>query len=123
MPEYPLATRPMGRYPVGAVIQRRTGQIVIKTKNHGLMPRSRWMAENSSRVVNGGAELQKGWRVMHLDMSSFGEDDHDRAENLVVIKCRTTKYTISLKQSRIIHLPKSAVKWTDDKPVRPFVHR
>ncbi len=96
----------MPRYPVGAEIQYRDGHVKVKTAEHGLVPKSRVVASISSKVVNGGEELKPGWRVVHLDMSSYGEPDHDRPENLAVIRCRTTKF-VFLKTSRILFLPKT----------------
>lgn len=94
----------MSHFAVGTIKQYSDGRIRIKTRESGLIPLSRFNAEISSKVINGGEELQPGSRVMHLDMSSYGERDHDRPENLVVIKCRTTKYKFTGK-ARILFDP------------------
>lgn len=96
------------RYIPGTIIQYRDGQIKVKTEE-GIVPRSRVVAATSNKVMNGGEELQKGWRVCHLDMSTFGTKEHDDPNNLVVIKCRTTKFQF-LKASRIIFEPKREPK-------------
>ncbi len=102
----------MSRYPTGAIIQRRSGVQYLKTEEHGLIPKARATAIMSSKVINGGHDLEPGEVVMHLDMATHGEPNHDRPENLVVIKRRTTKYEL-LKRSRILFLP----------PVRPAIER
>lgn len=94
-------------YLPGSVIQYRDGRYKIKTTENGLVPLSRFIASNSSKVVNGGEDLQKGWRVHHLDMSTYGTDEHDRPENLVVLKCRTVEFKF-LKTARMVKEPKSA---------------
>jgi hypothetical protein len=102
----------MSRYPVGAVVQRRNGVVQVKTEKDGFVSKARLVAANSSKVVGGGQDLQPGWRVMHLDMSTHGEEGHDDPSNLAVIKCRTYKF-VFLKLSRILKLPK--VKMADNQ--------
>lgn len=92
------------RYAVGTEIQYRNGVVKVKTPENGIVAKSRVVASLSSKVINGGEELEEGWRVMHLDMSTFGEPGHDRPDNLVVIKCRKTKFSF-LKSSRIVFNP------------------
>lgn len=94
------------RYPVGAVVQRRDGKVYVKTKENGLVAKSRMIAAVNSKVINGGEELQPGWRVVHLNMATFGTDDHDKPENLAVIKCGAYKWEF-LKRSRVLFLPKN----------------
>lgn len=91
-------------FEVGTVKQYTNGVIKIKTKEDGLIPLARHVAAMSDKVFGGGHELQPGERVLHLDMNSHGEKDHDRPENLVVVKWRTTKYQF-LKASRILRVP------------------
>lgn len=96
------------RYLPGTVIQYRDGHVRIKTED-GLRPLSRVVAATSEKVLGGGQELQKGWRVVHLDMSTFGTKQHDDPSNLAVIKCRTTKFEF-LKSSKILFEPKPGQK-------------
>lgn len=93
-----------GRYPVGAITQHRNGVQYLKTSEHGMIPKARATAMLSTKVINGGHELEPGEIVMHLDMSTHGEPNHDRPENLVVIRRRTSKYVL-LKKSRVLYLP------------------
>lgn len=93
-----------GRYPVGAEITYRDGVTRIKTKDFGLIPKSRYLAQMTDKVIGGGEELQKGWRVVHLDMSTHGEANHDRPENLAVIRCRQFKFKMLAR--KVVVLPK-----------------
>lgn len=95
-------------YAVGSIVQYRNGQRKVKTEK-GMIPVARAIAANSTEAINGGEELQKGWRVIHLDMSTYGEDDHDRPENLAVVKCRTREFKF-LKTSRLIYDANKAAK-------------
>lgn len=97
-----------GHYPTNAEIQYRDGIVKIKTKEFGLIPKSRMVAQLSNKVINGGHDLMPGQRVFHLDMNSHGQPGHDRPENLVVVQHRTTKYEF-LKRSHVLH-------WGDAKP-------
>lgn len=96
-------------YIPGTVVQYRDGSFKVKSEEHGLIPKSRLIAMTSEKVINGGNDLQKGWRVCHLDMSSYGTDEHDDPSNLVVIKCREHKFEM-LKTSRIVFEPKPKTK-------------
>ncbi len=97
-------------YPVGSIIQRRDGTQYLKTADFGMIPRARATAQLSNKVINGGHDLKPGQIVMHMDMSTHGQPNHDRPENLVVIQRRTTKYEL-LKRSRVLH-------WGDTKPAK-----
>lgn len=99
------------RYIPGTIIQYRDGHVRIKTAD-GLKALSRVVASTSSKVVNGGEELKRGWRVVHLDMSTFGTKQHDDPTNLAVIKCRTTKFEF-LKAAKILFEPK-----TESRPIK-----
>jgi hypothetical protein len=52
-------------------------------------------------------DLQPGEKVHHLDNTLLGEKGYNDPKNLVVIKCRTTKWK-KLSHSRLVYEPKEA---------------
>lgn len=105
----------MHKYPIGAELTYRNGVTKIKSEHYGLIPKARFIAQMSDRVVGGGEELQPGWRVVHLDMSTHGEANHDRPENLAVIRCRRFKFKMLPKV--ILKLPKGYLR-RNQEPIR-----
>lgn len=105
-----MYTKPLRTcYLPGTIVQYRDGIQKIKT-DKGLIPLARHVAALSSKVIGGGKELEPGQKVMHRDMNTFGSEEHDKPENLVVIQMRTTKFQFTLKQSRIVYEPKKLAK-------------
>lgn len=90
----------MGQYKVGTIVMRNDGITHVKTKENG------WVAEHRHIMQNRlDRELVLGEKVFHRDNTLKGTEDFNKWNNLIVIKCRTTKW-IKLTHSRVIYEPK-----------------
>jgi hypothetical protein len=89
-------------YPNSTKVMRRDGNIFVKVGGE-------WKAEHrliaEFKLLN--RELLPGEKVCHRDNTTIGEEGYNEDANLVVIRCRTKKWT-KLKKSKVIFLPKEA---------------
>lgn len=93
----------MHNYPVGAVTEGSTGVQKVKT-SEGWRPVSRVVAANSSKVINGGRELDDQDKVFHLDNTLIGEKGYNDPSNLVVVRQRKEKVRF-LRGGRVLFIP------------------
>lgn len=99
------STPTIGRnYKNGTKILRRDGYVFVKVGGA-------WQAEHrlvaSYKLID--RELLPGEKVYHKDNTLRGEDGFNDADNLVVVKFRTTKWA-KLKKSKVIYVPKNDTK-------------
>lgn len=91
---------PRRSYNVGTILQRTDGVPYVKTAEG-------WKAEHRLKMEHLEGELEPGWRVYHKDNNLRGIDPKafNHKDNLVIIKCRTTKW-VKLVNSRVLFEPK-----------------
>lgn len=98
-------------YSVGAVVERPDGIRYVKTKE-GMV------AEHRRIMQLKHGDFQPGWRVIHLDNNLRGEEEFNDINNLVIQKCRTTKW-VKLKHSRVVFDPEKHAKRKYKEYVNP----
>lgn len=93
-----MELRKMHRYPVGSVVQHRTGYIFIKVEE------KKWVSEHrlvcATQVEN--RELMNAEKVYHKD----GNRENNKPDNLVAIKFNRTRYRL-LPSSKPLYIPSS----------------
>lgn len=91
-------------YNLGTIVMDREGITKVKTKQG-------WIAEHRLKMMQRvDEEWKQGWKVCHKDNNLRGEDGFNDLDNLVLIKCRTTKWT-KFKHARVMFEPKQEKKF------------
>lgn len=86
----------MRGFPVGTVIQEKTGRVKVKTDERQWTSRGRHEYEKEHKIKLSGEQ-----RVYHMD----GDKANDDPYNLVAITFSGTVYTFS--RSRVLFIPKA----------------
>ena len=120
-----MPTNPPRRsYTLGTVVMRTNGITHVKTRVQTPEgDKAKWIAEHRLVVMQRmERELEPGEKVHHLDNTLLGEKGYNDPKNLVVIKCRTTKWK-KLTRSRVVYEPKQEKDLPQFRPRTEFAPR